>query len=323
VTLTTVPGIRVGHASTPDGSSGCTVVLGPFRGAVEIRGMATGSRELEVLSPEHLVEGVDAIVLAGGSAFGLATAQGVVEWLEEQGAGFDTGVAKVPLVPGAVIFDLTPGGDRPGPVEGRLACEAASSAPVEEGRVGAGAGATVGKVLGPRGSVPGGIGSASGVWRGHRVGALAVVNALGDVLGPAGEIIAGPRDEEGMFIRTDSFLRSREWPGEFGEAASDGGSSGRGGPAPGTNTTLVVVGTEVPLSRVDLRRLARVASGALPRAISPAGTPFDGDLLFALSAGEDPVTLSPGELLALAVAAREVVEEAIRRGVGWSRGSGD
>lgn len=323
MTLTTVPGIRVGHASTPDGGSGCTVVLGPFRGAVEVRGMATGSRELDVLSPEHLVEGVDAIVLAGGSAFGLAAAQGVVEWLEEQGAGFDTGVARVPLVPGAVLFDLTPEGNRPGPVEGRLACEAASSAPVEEGRVGAGAGATVGKILGPRGSMPGGIGSASGVWKSHRVGALAVVNALGDVLGPGGEIIAGPRDEEGVSVRTDSLLRSRGWPRGFGEAASDEGFSGLAEPAPGTNTTLVVVGTDVPLSRVDLRRLARVAFGAFPRAISPVGTPFDGDLLFALSTGGDPEALSPGELLALGVAAREVVEEAIRRGVSPSRGKVD
>jgi L-aminopeptidase/D-esterase-like protein len=309
LTLTSVPGFQVGHAQVPDDGSGCTVILGPFRGAVEIRGLATGSRELDVLSPGHLVEGIDALLLAGGSAFGLAAAQGVMEWLEERGMGFDAGVARVPLVPGAVIFDLTPEGMRPGPEEGRQACEAASSQPVAEGRVGAGRGATVGKVLGPQGAVPGGLGTASREWNGHRIGALAVVNALGDVVGPQGGILAGARTPEGDFLGTDAHLRAGEGPGRFGEAAGDEG------PLPGTNTTLVVVGTDLPLSRVELGRVARMASGAFPRAISPVSTPFDGDILFALSSGTDPEPVPPGDLMALGVVARDLAEEAIRRAV--------
>lgn len=315
MTLTSVPGFQVGHAQIPGGDSGCTVILGPFRGAVEVRGMATGSRELDVLSPRHLVEGVDAVLLAGGSAFGLSAADGVMGWLEERGRGFDAGVATVPLVPGAVIFDLAPGRGRPGPEEGRLACEAASTASVEEGLVGAGAGATVGKILGPGGAAPGGVGSASREWKGHRVGVLSVVNALGDVVGPEGEILAGARTAEGNFLGTDSHLLMGEGPGGFGDAAQ--GEEGRvdGGLLPGTNTTLVVVGTELPLSRVELGRLAGMASGAFPRAISPVNTPFDGDILFCLSSGMEPQPISPGELLALGVVARELVEEAIRRAV--------
>jgi L-aminopeptidase/D-esterase-like protein len=312
LTLTSVSGFQVGHAQVPDGGSGCTVILGPFRGAVEIRGLATGSRELDVLSPGHLVEGVDALLLAGGSAFGLAAAEGVMGWLEERGLGFDAGVATVPLVPGAVIFDLTPEGDRPGPQEGRGACEAASSDPVREGRVGAGAGATVGKVLGPQGAVHGGVGTASREWMGHQVGALAVVNALGDVVGPDGEILAGARTPEGDFLGTDAYLQAGEGPGGFGDAA---GGAGAEGPLPGTNTTLVVVGTDLPLSRVDLGRVARMASGAFPRAISPVNTPFDGDVLFALSSGTDPEIVSPGELMAVGVVARELAETAIRGAV--------
>lgn len=317
MTLSSVPGFQVGHAQVPDEGSGCTVILGPFRGAVEIRGLATGSRELDVLSPGHLVEGIDALLLAGGSAFGLAAADGVVGWLEERGMGFDAGVAKVPLVAGAVIFDLTPEGARPGPEEGREACETASPDPVAEGRVGAGAGATVGKVLGPGGASPGGVGTASRPWKGHRVGALAVVNALGDVVGSGGEILAGARTPEGGFLNTDAFLQAGEGPGGFSGAAVGAPTDGavQDGPLPGTNTTLVVVGTDLPLSRVDLGRMARMATGAFPRAISPVGTPFDGDILFALSSGTEPEVLSPGELMALGVVARELAEDAIRRAV--------
>ena len=164
MTLTSVPGIRVGHAEVPGGGSGCTVIRGPFRGAVAVRGMATGTRELDVLSPRHLVEKVHALLLTGGSAFGLAAADGVMECLQEEGEGFETGVEKVPLVPAAVIFDLAPGVDRPGREEGRLAASLASGDPVTEGRVGAGAGARVGKLLGSDGSSPGGLGGASAPW---------------------------------------------------------------------------------------------------------------------------------------------------------------
>ncbi|MFO8174465.1 MAG: P1 family peptidase [Longimicrobiales bacterium] len=321
MTLSQVPGFRVGHAEVPGGGSGCTVILGPFRGAVEVRGLASGSREMGALSPDHLVEGMDAILLTGGSAFGLAAADGVMGWLEERGRGFDTGVATVPLVPAAVIFDLAPGRARPGAAEGRAACDAACEEPVPQGRVGAGAGATVGKVLGPGGASAGGLGSVSRLWRGHRVGALAVVNALGDVVGTGGEILAGARGADGGHLQTDSHLLEGRGPGEFAGAGSGEEENPETGPLLGSNTTLVVLGTDLPLSRVELGRLARMASGGFPRAISPVNTPFDGDVLFALSSGEHAGSLSPGEMLALGVVARTVTEEAIRQAV--TAGSGD
>ena len=322
MTLSSVAGFRVGHAEVVGGGSGCTVVLGPFLGAVEARGMATGTRELDVLSPYHLVGGVDAVLLAGGSAFGLAAAEGVMAWLAERGEGFDTGVAPVPLVPGAVIFDLVGGRARPGPAEGRRACEAASTDPVVEGRVGAGAGATVGKILGPGGAVDGGVGSAAAPWGDYRMGALAVVNALGDVMDAEGGILAGARSPDGAFLGTDSFLLGGGGSGGFPGASGVKGGEGFEGPAVGANTTLVVVGTDFPLSRVDLGRLARLASGAFSRVISPVNTPFDGDVLFALSSGVGGTELPPEELLSLGVLARTVTEEAIRRGVSADSGNG-
>lgn len=303
MTLTSVPGLLAGHAQVPGGGSGCTVLLGPFRGAVEVRGMATGTRELDVLSPRHLVEEIHAILLTGGSAFGLAAADGVMAWLEGRGEGFDTGVARVPLVPAAVLFDLRPGVPRPGPEEGRRAAEDASAAPVEEGRVGAGAGATVGKLLGPAQASPGGIGSASRDWGGGTVGALAAVNALGDVVARDGTILAGVRGNAGELRSSDTLLLS-------GGATPD--------VMPGQNTTLAAIATDLPLSRVELGRLGRMASGAFPRAISPVYTPFDGDLLFALSTGKGRRSWTSQELLGLGTVAREVTEEAIRRAV-WRR----
>lgn len=309
MTLTAVPGIRVGHARVPDGGSGCSVVLGPFRGAVEVRGMATGTRELDVLSPEHLVERVNALLLTGGSAFGLDAAAGVMAWLADRGEGFATGVMPVPVVPGAVIFDLAPGVGRPGPAEGRAACERATSEPVAEGRVGVGAGATVGKLLGPEGSSPGGVGSASRAWEAGMVGALAVVNALGDVVAEDGSVLAGVRGAEGEALSSEEILLE----GGVHKGPPAGGPSLE--PLGGVNTTLTVVATDLPLSRNDLRRVARVASGAFPRAIKPANTPFDGDVLFALSTAEEMEESSPGRLLSLGVVARALVEEAIRRAV--------
>ncbi|NNM04096.1 MAG: P1 family peptidase [Gemmatimonadetes bacterium] len=300
MTLTAVPGIRVGHAEVPGGGSGCTVVLGPFRGAVEVRGLATGTRELDVLSPHHLVDRVNAILLTGGSAFGLAAADGVMEHLAGLGEGFETGVAPVPLVPGAVIFDLAPGRRRPGVEEGRVASRAASSRPVSQGRVGAGSGATVGKILGPEASSPGGVGSVSRGWRDGTIGVLTVVNALGDVLAEDGTVLAGPRSSERSFQGTDHALLS-------GMAATPG--------LPGTNTTLSIVATDLPLSRVDLGRVAKMAAGALPRAISPVNTPFDGDLVFAVSTGVGTEVFSPEDLLAIGVTARTLTEESIRLGV--------
>jgi len=305
MTLTAVSGIRVGHAEVPGGRSGCTVILGPFHGAVEVRGMATGTRELEVLSPHHLVPTIDGLLFTGGSVFGLAAADGVAEWLAERGEGFDTGAGVVPLVPAAVIFDLVSGAPRPGREEGRRAAAAASSGPVSEGRVGAGAGATVGKLLGPSASSPGGLGSASRRWGDGVVAALAVVNALGDVVDQDGSVLAGARGPSGRFAGSD-------------QVAMGGGGSAFG---PGAHTTLAVVATDLPVSRLDLGKLARMATAAFPRAISPVNTPFDGDVVFVVSTGEVALggenggTLSPENLLSLGVTARIALEDAIRRAV--------
>jgi len=268
--------------------------------------MATGTRELGVLSPFHLVSRVNAVVLTGGSAFGLAAADGVVEWLAERGEGFDTGFASVPLVPAGVIFDLNAGVARPGRDEGRRASETASAAPVLEGRVGAGAGATVGKLLGAASASNGGLGSTSRAWGGGTIGVLAVVNALGDVVDEDGTVLAGVKGPDGTFRRSDSIILE-------GKASHPG--------LPGTNTTLAVVATDLPLSRVELGRLAKMASSAFPRAISPVNTLFDGDLVFALSTGESENPLPPEDLLAVSVVARELTEEAIRRSVAVSGGS--
>jgi L-aminopeptidase/D-esterase-like protein len=241
---------------------------------------------------------VDALLLTGGSAFGLSAADGVVSWLASKGRGFDTGVTPVPLVPGAVIFDLAPGVETPGPDQGWEASENASSDPVPEGKVGAGTGATVGKLRGRAFASPGGVGSSVRAWRHGAVGALAVVNALGDIVGADGAVLAGPRDSDGVILPSDGIVE------ETGPSEAY---------FPGTNTTLVVVATDLPLSRVDLGKLARMASSAFPRAVSPVFTPFDGDLLFALSSSglEEPV--SDQDLLSLGAVARGVVEESIRR----------
>ena len=302
-TLTDVPGLRVGHASVAGGGSGCTVVLGPFRGAADVRGLATGTRELDALAPTHLVPRIDALLLTGGSAYGLGAADGVMAWLEERGRGFDTGVAPVPIVPTAVIFDLAEGVARPGPDEGQRACEAASDAPVAEGRVGAGEGALVGKIGGREGASPGGIGSSAAEVAGHTVGALAVVNALGDVLDREGAIVAGARSPEGTFLDTARLLRTRGGPDEFG------------GPRPGENTTLAVVATDAPLSAVDLERMARIASTGMARRISPVNTPFDGDVVFAVSTAVEEESASSGRVMALGTVARDLVEEAVERAV--------
>lgn len=301
--ITDVAGIRVGHAEVEGAQSGCTVVLGPFRGAADVRGMATGTRELDALDPRHLVPRIDALLLTGGSAYGLGAADGVMEWLAERGRGFDTGVAPVPIVPAAVLFDLAPGRRRPGPAEGRAACEAAAHGPVAQGRVGAGAGATVGKIAGRENASPGGVGTASlsaGPWT---VGALVAVNALGDVIDDAGRIIAGARGPDGAFLDTARYLREEGAGGEFGR------------PREGRNTTLAVVATDAPLSSVNLARMARMASTAMARRISPVNTPFDGDVTFAVSTAEELREVSSGEVMTLGTAARDALEAAVVAGV--------
>ncbi len=299
--ITDVPGIRVGHAQDTDARTGCTVILGPFRAASEVRGSATGTRELPTASPRHLVERIDAILLTGGSAFGLAAADGVMGWLEEQGGfGFDTGVARVPIVPAAVIFDLAVGSAtrRPDAAMGRAACEAAGRV-AAEGRVGAGTGATVGMSRGQVRAMPGGVGTAALEGAGCTVGALAVVNALGDVLDGQGRILAGARGPDGAFL--DSARLARE--------------GGTEPPMPGTNTTLCVVATDAPLDRCALDSLARAGSTGQARRLSPAHTPFDGDVTFAVSTALDTKPASPELILALGTLAAEAVAEAIERAV--------
>jgi L-aminopeptidase/D-esterase-like protein len=306
-TITSVPGLRVGHATDLDARTGCTVVLGPFRAACDVRGLATGTRELDALSPRHLVPRADALLLTGGSAFGLDAAGGIMGWLEERGAGFDTGFARVPIVAAAVIYDLGSGraDRRPDAAMGRAACDAASAGPVPEGRVGAGTGATVGKIRGHEGAMPGGVGSFALETVGFRVGALAVVNAFGDVVAADGRILAGARAADGSFLDTARVLRETGLEGGFG----------RPGPVPASNTTLAVVATDAPLSRTALELLARMAATGVARRITPVHTPFDGDVVFAVSTSPEAAELPPAAVLALGSAAAYALENAIERAV--------
>ena len=334
-TLTAIEGITVGHAQVPGGGSGCTVILGPFRAAVEITGMATGTREFDTLAPEHLVPQADAIVLSGGSAYGLASAHGVMAWLAERGRGYPTGVAPVPIVPAAILYDLGRDRSRPDAATGLMACENASSAPVPEGRVGAGTGATVGKVPyggpalagGNPSSMPGGIGSALVEVGGVKVAAIAAVNAVGDVLDAQGNIVAGLRAPDGTFLDASRVLLDYA-PAEFAgwnlPGAEGAGSPDRepapadrteGELLPGTNTTLCLVATDAPVSQADLRRICRVAATAMARRIRPVNTPFDGDVVFAVCPNPEVQDVSSGAVLALGNAAREALEMALTRAV--------
>jgi L-aminopeptidase/D-esterase-like protein len=275
--LTRVPGIRVGHFTLEERPTGCTVILtegGAVAGA-DVRGGAPGTREIDLLSPVNTVEKVHAIVLSGGSAFGLDAAAGAVRYLEERGIGFDAGFAKVPIVPAAILFDLGVGGRpdvRPGPSCGYNAAKAAGEGPVSEGSVGAGAGATVGKMAGLKRAMKGGIGTAAiELPNGLVVAALVAVNAVGDVVDPAtGNVVAGVRTEDGRgFADARKLLRLAGPPG------------GR----PGENTTIGVVATNARLTKAQATKVAQMAHDGLARAIVPAHTPADGDTLFSLSLG--------------------------------------
>jgi L-aminopeptidase/D-esterase-like protein len=302
-TITVVRGLQVGHAHDLSARTGCTVLLGPFRGAVHIAGFATGTRELDVLSPTHLAPRIDALLLTGGSAFGLAAADGVVRWLHERGRGFDTQHARVPLVPAAVIYDLNVGDPerRPDAQMGYAASQAANGDPVIEGAVGVGAGASVGKLLGPANACASGVGSWCSTAAGYQVGAFVVVNALGDVFSSNGEVLAGARLEDGRFANAMTLLRTQETV-----------------PAPEweeTNTTLAVIATDAPLGRTELLAFARQGANALARRIAPVFTPFDGDVIFALSTATELRELDPTIRLALGAAAQDALEVAIERAV--------
>ena len=297
-------GLAVGHATDNRGVTGCTVIRGvdgPMRGAASVFGRATGTRELETLSPSHAAGRVDAILLTGGSAYGLDAAAGVMRWMEEHKRGFDVGAGVVPIVPAAVIFDLAPLGDftaRPTPDMAYAACEAATANGFAEGSVGAGTGATVGKGAGRPHSMKGGFGAAVRIAGDAVVCALAVVNALGDVRDANGRIIAGARNARGEFLDGAKLIASQASSPKFGMLTPQ-------------NTTLCVVATNVSLERGELAQLARAAGAALFRRITPAGTSFDGDVVFALcKPGGLRGALMPIELHAVAA-----LEEAIERGV--------
>jgi L-aminopeptidase/D-esterase-like protein len=297
--ITAVSGVSVGHASSRTDATGCTVLLGPFRAAVDVRGLATGTREIDALEPTHLVPQIDALLLSGGSAPGLAAADGVVQWLRERGRGFDVGVTTIPIVPAAVIFDIrSPEQRSPDAAMGRAACETASVEVAAEGRVGAGTGATVGKLRGVQHASPGGLGTFAARYGDYTIGALAVVNAFGDVIDRQGTILAGARQDDGSFLNSMTALLNTPPPN-----------------APITNTTICALATDAPLTRTALQMLARMGSSAVVRRIAPANTVFDGDVVFALSTSESTRELTPPELLSIGVAAQLVLEEAILRAV--------
>ncbi len=285
----------MGHAQDENGLTGCTVVLLPpgSRGGVDVRGGAPGTRETDLLNPVNLVEEVHAFVLSGGSAFGLAAATGVMRFLEEQGIGFDTGVARVPIVPAAVIFDLAVGdpGARPDAEMGYRACLDASEDLARQGNVGAGMGATVGMMLGPANATKSGLGTAFLECGDLKILAMAVVNAFGDVVDEEGRILAGARLPEGGFACTEACI----------ETALAGGNA-----PPLTNTTLGVIVTNARLSKTDANWLAQRGHNGLARAISPSHTKLDGDLVFAAATGEveaaaDAVGVMGAALMAKAV----------------------
>lgn len=309
-TLTAVPGIAVGHAQDAEARTGSTVVLGPFRAAADVRGLASGTREVDTLSPLHIVDRVDAILLTGGSAYGLAAADGVARWLEERGRGFSTSAGRVAIVPAAVIFDLGVGraDRRPDPAMGRAACEAASREPVAEGAVGAGCGATVGKIRGLGHASASGVGTAAETVDGATIGSVAVVNAFGDVLDREGRIRAGARADDGTFLDTARWIRERGGPEGFG-----------GGARTLENTTLAVVATDRPFTRLALQVIARAAMNGIIRQIAPATTPFDGDVVFACSTGEPARAAGPGEIARFGLWAEEVLRRAIERAVAGPR----
>lgn len=295
--ITDVPGIRVGHAHDLVGLTGVTAVLAPDGAVagVAVEGSAPGTRETDLLRPGNLVVRAHAVLLCGGSAFGLAACDGAVRWLEEQSIGFPTPGGVVPIVPGAVLYDLTigDGRTRPDAAMGHAACAAAGVGSVAQGCVGAGAGCSAGKILGPGQATKTGIGSASLRVGGVTVGALVAVNSFGDVI-EGGRILAGARLPDGSgFVNTTKALLN-----------------GAGGRGVGENTSIGVVAVGGALSKEGANKVARMAHDGLARSISPIHTMFDGDTLFCLATGEAPVDIST-----VGTAAAIAVELAVRRAV--------
>ena len=305
--ITRVAGIEVGHFTDTRRPTGCTVVMareGAVAG-VDVRGAAPGTRETDLLHPSNLVDKVHAIMLAGGSAWGLEAATGAVRWLEERGVGLDVAVGRLPIVPAAVLFDLLVGDMRirPDAAAGYAACAAASSADPAEGNVGAGAGAVVGKVFGIQHAMKGGVGTASITVDGVTVGALIACNALGDVIDPdTGHVMAGARTDDGQGLRDTRRALLRGQP-----------------PQPllaGTNTTIGVVATDAILTKAQAHRLAISAHDGLARSINPVHTMSDGDTLFSLGTGRAGKSLG---MMVLATMAAEATARATVRAVQAAR----
>lgn len=299
--ITDVTGIEVGHFTDTRRPTGCTVILareGAVAG-VDVRGAAPGTRETDLLSPTNLVDRVHAILLAGGSAWGLDAAAGVMRWLEEQGIGLSVGPGRIPIVPAAVLFDLYLGDTkiRPDAQSGYAACAAASRQRPEEGNVGAGAGAVIGKIFGADRAMKGGIGTASITANGITMGALIACNALGDVVDPETQrIIAGARTTDGQsFFDSRRALLAGEPPKRL---------------VAGTNTTIGVIATDAVITKAQAARLATVGHDGFARSINPAHTMLDGDALFALGTGASG---KPAEMMMLATMAAEVVATATAR----------
>jgi len=313
--------LAVGHAGDHAGATGCTVIRGvrsAHRAGHAVLGRATGSRELALLEPGHLVDRIDAIVLAGGSAYGLDAAGGVMRWMEARGRGFPVGGGVVPIVPAAVLYDLAPLGRfdaRPDAAMGAAACEAAVSRDVAEGAVGAGTGLTVGKVLGKAGAMKSGFGIAQREAEGCAAVAMVAVNAFGDVRDAQGAILAGARRPDGRFADTESVLAAGGPERAFG-AGSSANSSASSSAAAAPNTTLAVVAVDVGLNKVELQQLARAATAAFHRRLAPAGSSFDGDIVFALA----PVDAAPGQLMQAERLVVSALEAAIERAVRLARG---
>jgi len=301
--LTEIPGIKVGHFTDARRPTGCTVVLveaGAVAG-VDVRGSAPGTRETDLLNPINSVQQVHAIVLSGGSAFGLDTACGVVRYLEEKGIGYETRIVRVPIVPAAILFDLALGDPsiRPDSKAGYQACLNATAEPVEEGSVGCGAGATIGKLLGPDRAMKGGVGSAVARAGELIVAALAAVNSLGNVIDPrTGNILAGARTEDGRGLAPlEAAFDVCYRPFVAG---------------PGENTTLAVIATNARLDKPAITKIAQMSHDGLARAINPVHLPFDGDVVFALSTGQlEGASLSQVGALAAEATAQAIVRAAI------------
>lgn len=299
--LTDIPGIRVGHVSDYDAITGCTAILfeGGAVAGVDIRGSATGTQEIDTLNPLHVTPQIHGICLCGGSAFGLEAASGVRRYLEGIGVGYQTGAAKVPIVPGAILYDLGIGKSavRPTREMGEAAAKAATTGAVAEGSIGAGTGATVGKAGGMKCAMKGGLGSYTVTLPGGvLVSALVAVNALGDVIDPVnGHVVAGARKSPESREYLDATKAIRE--GLRMRAAA-------------SNTTIGLVATNARLSKVQATKIAQLAHHGLVRTISPAHTQFDGDTLFAVSVGT-----KEADFVTLGVAAAEAMAQAILRSV--------